>query len=44
MEYYIKNFTKEQIQEILEIIKDCVSKNRYTVSLNENRKENIEFI
>lgn len=25
-------------------IKKCVSENRYTISLNENRQENIEFI
>ncbi len=42
--YYIKDYTIEQVEAILEIIHDCVKRNRYTISKNENRQENIDFI
>lgn len=42
--YYNQNYTREEIDIILNKIKSCVSNNRYTISLNENRKENIDFI
>ncbi len=42
--YYNQNYTREQIDAILDKIKDCVVNNKYTIALNENRKENIDFI
>ncbi|RDU23733.1 hypothetical protein [Anaerosacchariphilus polymeriproducens] len=42
--YYNQNYTREQIDAILDKIKDCVVNNKYTIVLNENRKENIDFI
>lgn len=42
--HYNQNYTREQIDAILEKIKDCVRNNKYTIALNENRQENIDFI
>lgn len=42
--HYNQNHTKEQIDTALDIIKRCVVNNRYTIALNPNRIENIEFI
>lgn len=42
--HYNQNYTREQIDKILDKIKNCVRNNKYMVSLNEKRKENIEFI
>lgn len=42
--YYNQNYTREQIESILDQIKNCVVNRRFTISMNENRKENIEFI
>lgn len=42
--YYNQNFTKEEIDLILDKIKRCVCNNKYTIALNENRQENIDFI
>ena len=42
--YYNQNYTREQIDTIPDIIKDCVVNNKYTIALNENRQENIGFI
>lgn len=42
--HYNQNYTREEIDAILEKIKSCVKHNRYTISLNENRQENIDFI
>lgn len=42
--YYNQNYTEEDINIILERIKDCVRKNNYIISMNENRQENIDFI
>lgn len=41
---YNRDYTIDEIREILSIIKTCVSNGNYTVSLNENRLENIDFI
>lgn len=38
------NYTYQQIQTILSNIKDCIKKDKYQISLNPNRKDNIEFI
>lgn len=40
----LKDYTEEQIKNLVEIIKDCVRENRYTISLEDNRMENIQFI
>ncbi len=42
--YYNQNYTREQIDAILDKIKDCVANNKYTIELNKNRQENIDFI
>lgn len=42
--YYNQNYTREEIQNVLDKIKTCVSLEKYTISLNEKRQENIEFI
>ncbi len=41
---YNQNYTKEEINVVLDKIKNCVRSNKYTIALNENRKENIDFI
>lgn len=42
--HYNQRYTKEQIESILQVIQDCVRCNRFTIELNENRQENIDFI
>lgn len=42
--HYNQNYTKQEIDEILDKVKNCVYNNRYTISLNENRQGNIDFI
>lgn len=42
--YYNQNYTKEQIAEVLNIIKQCVEANRYTISLGTNRQENKDLL
>ncbi len=42
--YYNQDYSREQINAVLDKIKNCVVNNRYTISLNENRQENIDFI
>jgi len=42
--HYNQNYTRKEIDVILAMIKSCVQKNRYTISLNENRQENKNFI
>lgn len=41
---YIKDYTKKQIHEILEQIQNCIKINSFTLSLNNNRTENQNFI
>ena len=43
-EHYNQNYTKEEIDIILQKIKDCVNNNKFTVEQNKNRQENIQFI
>lgn len=43
-QHYNENHTKEQIYTVLQTIKDCVRENRYVISKNENRQENVDFI
>lgn len=42
--YYNQNYNKDDIDRILKIIKECVKSDKYTISINENRQENIDFI
>lgn len=42
--YYNQNYTREQIDAILDKIKYCVNNNKYTLAMNENRQENVDFI
>lgn len=40
----LKDYTEQQIKNLVEIIKDCVRENRYTISLEDNKIENTQFI
>lgn len=40
---YLKNFSREEISDILKTIQTCVKKDNYVISRNDNRKENIGF-
>jgi hypothetical protein len=40
----LKDYTEEQIKNLVEIIKDCIRENKYTISLEENKIENIQFL
>lgn len=40
----LKDYTENQIKNLVEIIKDCVRENRYTISLEDNKIENMQFI
>lgn len=42
--YYNQNYTKEDIDLVLRKIKKCVNENQYTIAMNENRQENINFV
>ena len=42
--FYNQNYTHEEIEDILAKIKACVSAGKYTISFNEKRQENIDFI
>lgn len=42
--YYNQNYTRDQIELILDKIKECVRNNKFSISKNENRQENINFI
>ena len=42
--HYNQNYSREEIAAVLQIIKSCVENGNYTISLNENRQENINFI
>lgn len=42
--HYNQNYTREEIADVPAKIKSCVEKNRFTISQNENRQENIDFI
>lgn len=43
-EHYNQDYTKEEVEVILQRIKNCVNDNFYIISQNENRKENIQLI
>lgn len=42
--YYNQNYSREEIEAILAKIKACVCAGKYSISLNERRQENIDFI
>lgn len=42
--HYNRNYTRSQIEAVLQDIKECVAAGRFQISMNENRRENIEFI
>lgn len=42
--HYNQNYTRDEIEDILTKIKSCVAAGKYTISLNEHRQENIDFI
>lgn len=42
--HYNQDYTREEIDIILDKIKSCVGNNKYTIALNENRQGNIDFI
>ena len=42
--HYNQNYSREEIENILAKIKECISAGKYTISLNERRQENIDFI
>lgn len=42
--HYNQNYTRAQIDVILNKINDCVNNNKYTISINKNRQENVDFI
>lgn len=42
--YYNQNYTRDEIREILDKIKNCLSTGKFTISQNDKRQENIDFI
>ena len=42
--HYNQNYSREEIDRILSKIKMCIRNGRCTISLNENRRENQDFI
>lgn len=43
-EHYNQNYTREEVQVILNKIKDCINDNQYIISQNQNRAKNVQFI
>lgn len=42
--HYNQNYSREQIEAVLSKIKECVENNRFQISMNENRQDNIDFL
>jgi hypothetical protein len=40
----LKDYSEEQVRNLIEIINNCVRENRYTISLEHNKLENMQFI
>lgn len=40
----LRNYSEDQIKNLVDIIKDCTRENRYTISFEENKLENVQFI
>ncbi len=43
-QHYNQNYTLEEIKEVLDKIHKCIASGKYTISLNDKRKENINFM
>lgn len=43
-EHYNQNYTREEVEVILNKIKNCINDNQYIISQNQNRAENVQFI
>ncbi|HBR29085.1 MAG TPA: hypothetical protein DD734_04885 [Firmicutes bacterium] len=43
-QHYNQNYSREQIVVILATIQDCIREDKFIISKNENRQENIDFI
>lgn len=43
-QYYNQDYTREQMNDILQAIQDCVRESRFYIATNENRQENKDFI
>lgn len=43
-QHYNQNYSKDQIDAVLDKIKQCVANNKYSIARNVNRQENIDFI
>ena len=43
-EHYNQNYTREEVEVILNKIKNCINDNQYIISQNQNRSENVQFI
>ncbi len=43
-QYYNQDYSKEDVAAILHRIQDCVRDGKYSISLNEFRQENLDFI
>ena len=42
--HYDQNYSKKEISEILFEIQSCIRIGRYTIAINSNRQENLDFI
>lgn len=40
----LKDYSENQIKNLIDIIKECVRENRYIISLEENKLENLQFL
>lgn len=40
----LREYSEEQIKSLIEIIKDCVRESRFTISLEDSKIENTQFI
>jgi UDP-N-acetylglucosamine 2-epimerase len=43
-EVLLREYSEEQIKSLIEIIKDCVRESRFTISLEDSKIENTQFI
>lgn len=43
-EHHNRNYSREEIKKALAIIQDCIREDRFIMSKNKNRQENIDFI
>ena len=42
--HYDQNYSKKKISHILREIQSCIRTGRYTIAINSNRQENLDFI